>query len=64
MSNEDLIIIESKSNIVRSVTIRDHRKKVREELLIELADVFANTDNKEWHNWEISDFLNSYRANE
>lgn len=67
MSNGDYetVVVDISSNIIKHhMTIAEHRKKVREGLLIELADIFTNTLSKEWHNWEIADFLNSYRANE
>jgi len=62
--NDEVVFIFNDNPPVHHMTIEEHRKKVRQALLIELADIFANTLSLEWRNWEIADFLNSYRANE
>jgi len=62
--NDELFLIFNDNPTAHRMTIEEHRKKVRQALLIELADVFTNTLSLDWHNWEIADFLNSYRPNE
>ena len=63
-SNNDELVFVPDITIARKITIEEYRKKVRESLLIELANIFSSSLSTEWKSYEIADFLNSYRNNE
>lgn len=41
--------------------VDEYKNQIRKELLLELSKVFLESLNTEWHNFEISDFLDNYK---
>lgn len=46
---------------IRLKTYGEYEKTIRNNLLSELVEIFENTIHDDWKNWEVVDFLNSYK---